>query len=352
METKKQKSKYKNLIWSIVFIFLVVFTVRMIISQSEGLSPKQFWQMIRSSNPAWLISGIISAGLFVWFEGVALCSILKGIGYSSKLRQGFLYSTSDIYFSAITPSATGGQPASAYFMLRDGIPGGVVTATLILNLMMYTISIVILGLFSIVLNPWAFFTFSLPAKVFIGIGFVALTALALIFLLILKKGNWIFDLTARIVQFLCRKHLLHGEKRKLAKIEKARSDYMECASLFSGRPHLMGKALFWNLLQRASQMIVPVYLYFAMHGDAKNGFVIFAKQCLVTIGFNFVPIPGGMGISDYLMLDGFRGLMSRDMAFQLELLSRGITFYICVTISGIITLIGYLAGRKKHDRSL
>ena len=87
-------------------------------------------------------------------------------------------------------------------------------------------------------------------------------------------------------------------------------------------------------------------------GDKRNSFVIFAKQCLITIGCNFVPIPGAMGISDYLMIDGFTELMGWETAFSTEMISRGITFYICVAVCGLITLIGYLAGRKKNDRSL
>ena len=68
----------------------------------------------------------------------------------------------------------------------------------------------------------------------------------------------------------------------------------------------------------------------------------------MTIGYNFVPIPGAMGVSDYLMLDGFTRVMERVMAFRIEMLSRGITFYICVALSGIITLIGYIAGKDRN----
>ena len=58
------------------------------------------------------------------------------------------------------------------------------------------------------------------------------------------------------------------------------------------------------------------------------------------------PMGCAMGIADYLMVDGFSGIMSREVAFELEMLSRGLTFYICVSISGVITLIGYLIRRR------
>ena len=87
-------------------------------------------------------------------------------------------------------------------------------------------------------------------------------------------------------------------------------------------------------------------IFASLGGDKLKMAEVFSKQCLVTIGYNFIPISRGMGISDYLMIDGFSRLMGEQMAYAVEMISRGITFYICVSISGIITLIGYFAGRK------
>ena len=57
-----------------------------------------------------------------------------------------------------------------------------------------------------------------------------------------------------------------------------------------------------------------------------------------------------MGAADYLMLDAFACLsfIATEEAFRLEMLSRGLTFYICVAVSGVITLIGYLLLRKRE----
>ncbi|MFR2128888.1 MAG: hypothetical protein ACLS4M_06675 [Eubacterium ventriosum] len=54
----------------------------------------------------------------VWHK--VLCGTF---GYKRPFRKCLVYSSSDIYFSAITPSATGGQPASAYFMMKDKVWG-------------------------------------------------------------------------------------------------------------------------------------------------------------------------------------------------------------------------------------
>ena len=93
--------------------------------------------------------------------------------------------------------------------------------------------------------------------------------------------------------------------------------------------------------------MVHMLVFAELGGDKSLMPAAFSKQCLITIGYNFVPIPGGMGISDYLMIDGFNDIMESSMAYSVELISRGLTFYICVLISGIITLTGYLISKRK-----
>ena len=344
--------KNKNLIWTLVSLALAALTVSAVLHESRTVSIGDLAQAVMNSDKRWLIPAILASALYVWFEGIALRSILKRAGYVRGRLSGLLYSTADVYFSAITPSATGGQPASALFMLRDGIPGGVVTAALVLNLAMYSAAIVALGLLAVCITPGALTGFRVFSKILILLGFVILSGLVFLFILAFKKGNKIFSIPEDFIRFLQRKGWLKKADPLLARIDKIRYEHHECVKLISGRKSLIVKAFFWNFLQRASQIAVPMLVYLAGGGAKTKAWLVFAKQCLVTIGYNYVPVPGAMGVSDYLMIDGFDSIMGRETAIHIELISRGFSFYICVALSGIITLIGYLTWRKKNDRRL
>lgn len=346
---KMINEKFKKIFWSVFSTLFAVLTLWILLKQNENVSLGDIARTAATANHFWLISAAVSSLLFILFEGFAVCSILKGAGFKRNKTSGILYATADIYFSAITPSATGGQPASAYFMMKDGIPGGVTTAVLLLNLMMYTLSIVALGALSVLICPGAFMTFNLPSKILIAAGTVAQLALAAFFMVILKKGSFIFNLLKKAVYSLGRKKLLRHPEKKIAKISKAKSDYFSCSQLFSGNYPLLFRAFMWNFFQRTAQILVPSLLYMSLGGNAENGFRLFSRQCLITIGYNFIPLPGAMGVADYLMLNGFSDITGRDMAFHLEMLSRGLTFYLCVSLSGLITLVGYLIVRRKFQ---
>ena len=340
-----KKENAKKFFWMCFTLVLSVLTVGALLKQSESMSVETLINKIEDANKAWIAIAMLSALSYIIFEGVALCSILKGIGCKTHFLSGLLYSTSDVYFSAVTPSATGGQPASAYFMVKDGIGAGVASAALILNLMMYNAAIIFLGIVAIIVNPKVLLSFHTTAKIFIILGFVGLTLLSLMFLAILKGGDRVFSGIRRIMNYLHDKKLIHHFDRRIKKLDKIEEDYANCVGLIANKKAIMAKAFFWNVLQRAGQIMVPAFAFIAMGGDKYMTGLMFSKQCLITIGYNYVPIPGALGIADYLMIDGFSSIMSKGAAFELDMISRGMTFYICVTVSGIITLIGYIKGK-------
>lgn len=352
MSHRKINSKYKNVAWAVISLILAVFTVNTVLKQSRTVSMQDLMNAVSASDKRWLIPAIVASALFVWFEGLSIRSILKDAGYKCRYIDGLIYSTSDIFFSAITPSATGGQPASAFFMHNNGIPGGVVSAVLVLNLMMYTVSAVVLGIICICVKPEAFLGFGVLSRVLIILGLAVLIVLSLIFLSLLKKGEFAFRQVSRFILFLNKKGIIRRPEQRLKRVEKISADYKECSGLLAENGSIKFHAFLWNILQRISQMVVPVFIYLSTGGDRNKSSLIFIKQCLVTIGYNFIPIPGAMGVSDYLMIDAFTEIMGWESAFSIEMISRGITFYVCVAVCGIITLIGYLGWRRKNDRSI
>ncbi|MBQ7149244.1 MAG: flippase-like domain-containing protein [Pseudobutyrivibrio sp.] len=342
------KAQMKKVFWMLFSTALSILTVGTLLKQSETMSVETLIEKIGNADLRWIIIAMICSVGYVIFEAVALCSILKGLGHRKRINNGIIYSTADVYFSAITPSATGGQPASAFFMVRDGIPAGVASAALILNLMMYNASIVFLGVIAIIIAPTSFMGFKLSSKILIVLGFVGLSLLSLFFLSVLKASDKIFSTIRRFLNFLYAKKIVHKLEHKLEKLDKIEADYNNCSALISGKNKIMRKAFLWNVIQRASQIIVPTLVFISMGGSGRLSKLLFAKQCLITIGYNYVPIPGALGIADYLMIDGFSNLMTEGLAYELDMISRGLTFYICVALSGLITLFGYLKGRKKR----
>ncbi|MBQ9626717.1 MAG: flippase-like domain-containing protein [Treponema sp.] len=338
----------KKVLWACVTLALSAFAISALF-YNGGFSFAEFLQDIKSASSLWLCAALLCAIAFIFFEGRALALILRALGYSVKKRRGFLYAAADIYFSSITPSATGGQPASAWFMSKDGIKGAQVAAALLLNLTMYTLALVGIGAFSIIVFPHVFIEFNTASKLMNLFGILAMSALAFFFILLLKKQSLVRKIGSAVVFVLKKIHLENAAHKFNSKIDSAIEKYNECVAILAGRKRFLARIYLLNLLQRSSQILVTVFCFFAMRGDFSSGLKIFAIQTYVALGSNFLPVPGAAGVSEFIMYFGYMTLMGEEEACALAILSRGISFYACSALSLMAVMLGYvMLGRDKN----
>ena len=339
----------KKILWAVITFCLSVLTIYALFYNS-GLSLSELWQDIEEASPVWLVPAALCMFGFIFFEGRSLVLILRTLGYPAKKRRGFLYAAADIYFSSITPSATGGQPASAYFMHKDGISGVAVTVSLILNLTMYTLAIFTLSILSLICFPDVFMSFELPGKILILIGIAMMILMSIFFIILLKKQSILIKTANIIISILRKLHMKTSADKLHSRLDTVIENYNECVVTLAGKKKLLIKTYFLNLLQRASQILVTVFCYFAIHGNIGDGLRVFAIQTYVVMGSNFIPVPGAVGISEFLMYIGYTMLLSDEAAYSLAILSRGISFYTCSIISIITVIFGYIIIRY-HRRN-
>lgn len=340
----------KNWIFSLVFIAIAALTFWAVTAQIGDFSVSEFMGHIRRANPGWLIAAVLSMLGFIVFEGVALTVITRSFGYGKSPLRGFVWSAGDIYFSAITPSATGGQPASAFFMIKDGIPGMVTAVSLVVNLVMYTLSILAIALICLVTRPRLFLNFNRFSQILIIVGIVVQLALATFFVMLLKREKTLHRICDACLRLLAKMHLLRRPEEKREKLRVYMEDYARYAQMLRGRGKMLVWAFLLNFIQRSAQIAVTMFVFLATGGAPGEAFDVWVMQGFVVLGSNCVPIPGAMGVSDYLMLDCYSGVQTAAGAGNLELLSRSVSFYICILICGVTVLAKYIALRKRRNR--
>ncbi len=339
----------KKIWWAVITFILSALTIYALFYNS-GLSLTELWEDIKNASPEWLIPAALCMLGYIFFEGRSLVLILRTLGYPAKKRRGFLYASADIYFSSITPSATGGQPASAFFMHKDGIAGVAVTVSLILNLTMYTLAIITLGLLSLIVFPHIFMSFELPCKIMILIGIAMMFLLTVFFIILLKRQRLLVKIGSIVVSIMNRLHCKNAALKFNSKLNQILENYNECVVTLAGKKKLLAKTFLLNLLQRTSQILVTVFCYFALHGKLTDGLMVFAIQTYVVMGSNFIPVPGAVGIAEFLMYFGYTMLLEEEAAYSLAILGRGISFYTCSIISIFTVVLGYIMIRynNKH----
>ena len=344
------KSPRKKLLWNILLIAIIVLTIWAITSQ-DGFSFTEFCDYLSSLNPLWLILAIVSMLAVIFFESLAILSIIKALNFKQKFKSGFLYSTSDIYFSAITPSSTGGQPASGYLMMKDGIPGTVATVALLVNVIMYNLAIIIISLVTFLIKPETVLGFSTLSKVLIIVGAFCLSFLAMFMLFLLYKSRFIQRIGHWFINLFVKIRLIRKPEKIRAKLDSCIESYDTHVSKLKGKSSMLAKVLLYNILQRVCNIAVTLFIYLASSENPGVAFDVWSAQCMVVLGTNMLPIPGAVGISDYLLIDSF-GTIGFDAmgAVNLSLLSRTISFYFSVIVCGTSLIIYAISNKIKEKK--
>lgn len=262
------RQNINTLICCIVTLILAAFTIYAVLKGS-GISLNELIADLRDASLWGLIPASIGALGFIWFEGEALRVIVRHMGYPTKRTQGFVYAAADVYFSAITPSASGGQPASAFFMMQDKIPGTAVMTALLLNLIMYTLAIITIGIADILLFPGIFLNFNLFCRILIIAGGLILTGLGILFYLLLKRQSLILAAGRGITGLLRRLHCSRLADRIERKLASSITKYSQCVSVVFNGKKMLRKVYLLNLCQRLSQIIVTLFSFRAIHGDLR-----------------------------------------------------------------------------------
>lgn len=349
----KSKTLIQRAIWSVVFLALAVLTVYIVTAQDKEFSFTDFGNYLLSADPFWLAGAFLCMIGFVYFEGHAISYLCRFAGAKCGVRRGFSYAAFDIYFSAITPSATGGQPAAAFAMMKEGIPAAATTMALLMNLMMYNVSLIILALFCFIACPSVYQNFDTLARVLIWAGIATQAVMTLVFFLLVFCPSLVMRIAGWGLKLLAKLRFIKNPEERHTALEKMAEEYRECTHNIWRSPKAVICTFFLNFMQRVSHLGVTVCVFMALGGKLAHALEVLTLQGFAVLGSNSVPIPGAVGVADYMLINGFEPLLGADKVTHMALLTRGISFYICLLMCGVVIMLHYIrhAIRQKKEKA-
>ncbi len=344
---KKVRKHLFNILFVLVLLGLTVF---ILIKSNKELSWADVRAFFSNCNPAYIVLAVCGMLVFLLAEAWSLKNIAKKFGYKTKFVSAFAYSSADAYYSALTPSATGGQPASAYYMVKDGIDAGSTTFILVFNLLGYTAAIFVLGVAAFVISlftstgGWAFLDFSVLSKVFIIVGVVMQVFLIWLFVACLKHPGAVLKTGGALIALLAKLKFSKKPEILREKLSAMVEKYRYCGEQIKKHRNLFLQTLLLNVLQRGAQVAITAFVFKAAKPQT-DMLHVFALQCFVLLGYNSMPLPGGSGVFELLYLNVFSTVAFFDKPFLVVavMVTRVISYYGCLIFSGIFTLVYHVS---------
>ena len=341
------KKSHKKQLFNILFVLILAGFTVWAVSDLDISAVRSFFSVC---NPWFIIGALICMVGYFLFEGISLHLIIRRFGGKPRFRDSISYAAADVYYSNITPSATGGQPASAFYMMRDGIPGGIACFGLIFNLLAFAAALLVVGLVVLLTNIPLFLSYGVFPRVLIlvGLGFqvvlIGVFGACLLFpKMILKVGHF-------FIALLCKIHIFKNKEKWMGKIDGMVEKYSASLECFKRHKTLILPVLFFDILQRASLIGISCFVCASITQFSFGGHVsireIFCIQTFVVLGFNAVPLPGGSGAFEYMYLEAYSHIFSADMTKTTMLITRVISYYLSLVVCAGITLLHHMRPPK------
>lgn len=320
-ETRKIISRGIQLL---CFLLLMLITFCVIFSQNDI---EAIYTAIKTLHPLALFLTASCAVFYVCAEGFMIWYLLRAIGRKPHLAQCFGYSFIGFFFSGITPSATGGQPAQLVVMKKNGISLGDATLTLMTVALLYKLVLVLTGTGLVLFWKDGINTYlgSYISLYYLGL-FLNLLIVVLL-LLVMFHGEWMEKLLLSAEKTSIRLRLCKPSEQRKAAIHRIVTDYQSTFRFFLSHKSKILFVTFCTFLQRCSLFLLPCFIYRGMGLDGYPALTILALQASVYISVDMLPLPGSQGISELMYHKVFAPVFTGSTLTASMCITRGISFY-------------------------
>ena len=293
---------------------------------------------VKRADTCWTVLGLITIIAFVCCESWIFHYMLRIYKIRVSILRCIRYSFIGFFFSCITPSASGGQPMQIVYVKRDGIKIGYSTLITWIVTICYKSALVILGTVFLIfkrdyceaaLGDWRWLLI---------LGYVLNVGLLAGMIFVFAKPLYARKLGIQIVNLLTAIRLIKNSEKYIMKVSRITKNYSIGAEYVKKHKKVIVNVMLISFLQRILLSSITYIVYRAFGLSGETFITIVAIQTVIGIMVEMMPLPGAAGISEACFVVLFEGIFGGQLNSAM-LLSRGISFYALIIISGLVTLI-------------
>lgn len=333
---QKRMRKKQMLICLGVMLLLSAFTFHMLLKTH---SPKELLQSFSGADLRFVIPGFLCMLIFVNCEAANIRSLMRTFQKKIPFKRSLSYAFANFYFSAITPSASGGQPMQLYYMSRDGFGFAQSSFTLLAVSAVYQITIMGYGTIMVLSRLSYVQSQSSLIKLLLVFGILVNGICSGGILLVILRRSFVERITMGMIHILGKLHIVKNMTRMEIKIEHLIEEYSRGGDYLKKYPRVLMKMVFLAVTQLTALFLIPYFACMAMGITAAGIGDFLAIQAILSLAVTAVPLPGSVGASEGTFLLLYAGILPAGTAFSAMLLSRAISFYGFLLLSGVITVI-------------
>lgn len=280
-----------------------------------------------------------------WISGSLLLKNISGLLNSKlKLKKALSINLIGEYYSCITPFSSGGQPAQVYYMLKENIPIGKSTSILMMKFIIYQSVITIYSITMFIIR-WDYVSTNLSkALPFICTGIIINGVVIIVIFMLFLNDNIVRNILNSILRFINKFKDMSKYERKINEIL---NEYTTSINKLKQDIFATIKLSIIAVFQATCYFGITYFVYISLGLKGTSAMDVIAIQSLLYMAVSFVPTPGTLGASEGAFHIFFSFLFTNGLVVYAMLLWRIVSYYSCIVVGGIVTLLVHLKDSTK-----
>ena len=314
----------------IVYILLITLALGIWLLASDELPI--ILNTLGDLDARWMWGCVGCIGLYLFLRAAAIKYYLRSDGHRISWINATLVTGVGQFYSAITPSASGGQPLQVLAMIKMGMPASAATATVSVKFIGFQLAVMLSG-GALWATHFEAVTQQLgPYRWLVTLGYFINAALMVLVALTIFKSRIVDGIVNFFIRLCVRLRLIKKEEKVRNNAFSALSEYRDALKRLIDHPRDAIVIIVLCFVQVLSYMSVIVCLY---HGFKLSGAVdsnLLTLQVLLFIAAAFVPLPGAAGAQEGGFFLFFNGIFPGDTLLPAMLCWRFFTYYLLLIL--------------------
>jgi uncharacterized protein (TIRG00374 family) len=294
-------------------------------------------QALKNFNIWWLFACIAALLLYWLSDALLLHDITKYMYRRVSLAQSIKVGLIGLYYCALTPSSTGGQPMQVVYMRRKNIPVGTATCIVSIKFVIYELSLCSLYITGMCLRGAYYYSHHNEAFWLAVLGFVINLAAVMFIILTIANKKLVLKIGCGLISLLSKLRIIKKKDLAIEHFEHTIDDYHTAAAYISKHKLRAFVSYIISVLNLSFLFVIP-YLIYLSFGYSANGIIdVFTMEAMLFLAVSFFPLPGAAGASEGGFLLFFSPFFGAATAVAM-LIWRFLTYYMMLIVGSLIVV--------------
>ncbi len=345
---KKRKFKISGrLILNLAVAALCIWMIFYFLYSEQGL-----YDLLASPqgiNSGWIFAALLSYCTSVFADVLVIYLYIHDEYKQFKIRHSARSVLLGLFWSAITPSSTGGQPMQVYYMSKHKVDVGYSSSRLLNRFLVYQITMTVMTVIAVILK-FSYFQEHMDTPILstlVTIGFISQTFITLVFVFLAFSKKLTAKATRGIAALLCKVKLVKDKERLKKSLETQLAKFHTGNRMIFSKPKLVLAATLLTVVQLIAMFMVPYFIYRSFGLSEASPFDMVCSQAFVTLISGMIPIPGASGAAEFSFTALFALFFTPATIKSATLIWRIITYYLSILVGAPFAYMTKTTKRNK-----